>query len=97
MVRLSLLCTRPRQAAAGDAATVTDILWAHATEADRLDHVRGRAHRDRVDLMLFLRQESDDDSAAHDPQARAAALLDRSYRASPLLRTGYQAPYPPHV
>jgi len=73
----------------GDATELLDVLWAHATETDHLEHVRGMAHADRVDLLLFFRQ-----TPADKPDHQAADLLRRCHRASPLLQAKYQPPKP---
>ncbi len=72
-----------------DATELLDVLWAHATETDHLEHVRGMAHPDRVDLLLFFRQ-----TPAAKPDRQAADLLYRCHRASPYLQAKYQAPQP---
>lgn len=76
-----------------DATELLDILWAHATEADHLEHARGMAHPDRVDVLLFFRQ-----THADQPDHQAADLLCRCHQASPLLQAKYQPPEPlaPH-
>jgi hypothetical protein len=72
-----------------DASELLDVLWAHATETDHLEHARGMAHPDRVDLLLFFRQ-----TPAAEPELQAADLLCRCHRASPFLQAKYQAPNP---
>ncbi len=80
------------QAPEGEVAEVIDVLWAHATPEDRLEHAGGHAEPDRIDLMLFLRtSDNPDDGGA---ERRAAALLHRSHLGSPLLRHRYLPPLP---
>jgi hypothetical protein len=47
---------------------VVDLIWAHATPADKLEHVRASTTVGRVDLVLFI-----DANDGHE----AAALADR--------------------
>lgn len=77
----------------GEASEVLDVLWAHAHPEDRLEHARARPGPHRLDLLLFLRSCSAP-RAAPGPVHRAAALLRRSYSASPLLRQRYLRPTP---
>ncbi|GAB2745673.1 hypothetical protein [Kitasatospora kifunensis] len=62
-------------------ATVVDLLWAHATTADRLDHVRAPAlvTADELELVVLLRAESASDAAR-----TAEGLFSRATR-SPAL------------
>ncbi|MGF1426179.1 hypothetical protein [Kitasatospora sp. LaBMicrA B282] len=57
-------------------ATVVDLLWAHATAADRLDHVRVRTPEPAggLELLVLLRAETDADAilTADDLLGRAA-------------------------
>jgi hypothetical protein len=85
----------PGTTGARDAAEIADILWAHATEADRLEHVAGVSHRDHVDLLLFLRQNAHDPSDLGD--VLATALLARCHAASPLLGAAFHPPAPAQV
>jgi hypothetical protein len=89
LVHASLARKQKGRADPADATELLDVLWAHATEGDHLEHARGMAHPDRVDLLLFLRQ-----TAADNPEYQAADLLCRCHRASPALQVKYQPPKP---
>ncbi|MEY9966638.1 hypothetical protein ABIA33_004703 [Streptacidiphilus sp. MAP12-16] len=89
LVLACLIRRQPGRTHPQEAAEVVDILWAHATAADHLEHARAHAHPSRVDLLLFLRETAD-----QDPQHQAATLLARCHRASPLLRERYRPPAP---
>jgi len=47
---------------------VVDLMWAHATAEDRLEHIRAASSADRVDLVFFI--------SAHD-EREAADQADR--------------------
>jgi hypothetical protein len=85
-----------RTPAAGEAEVgeALDVLWAHAGPADRLEHAGGRAEPDRLDLLLFFLPPdgTDPDDSA---EQRAAALMRRAHRASPLLQGRYLSPPEP--
>ncbi|NUS12134.1 MAG: hypothetical protein HOY69_12145 [Streptomyces sp.] len=79
-------------AADDEVPEVLDILWAHTVAADGLEHVSGRVEADRVDLLLFLAPQAP--TAPLSAGDRAAALLARCHRASPLMRHRYLPPRP---
>ncbi|MEV7569736.1 hypothetical protein [Streptomyces tanashiensis] len=74
-----------------DANELADGLWAHATQADGLEHVVVQAQSaGRVDLIMFLL------GGAHpDPVRRAAALIRGCYSASGTLPLKYEVPAAP--
>jgi hypothetical protein len=90
LVIVSLRRTETSPPGDRDAAEVTDIVWAHATAADRLEHVRGHAHVDRVELLLFLRQDPQD--VPDHARRLAVTLLGRCHAASAHLRARYHVP-----
>ncbi|MDH6107838.1 hypothetical protein P3T36_006450 [Kitasatospora sp. MAP12-15] len=67
-------------------ATVVDLVWAHATTADGLDHVRVQAHATagELELVVLLRAET-----ASDAIRAAEGLCTRATR-SPAL-SGWNA------
>jgi hypothetical protein len=71
-----------------------DALWAHAHPADRLEHAGGRAEPDRLDLLLFF-LPPDTADPGDSAEQRAAALMRRAHRASPLLQGRYLSPPEP--
>lgn len=77
---------------AGEVAEVLGILWAHATPEDGLEHITASLNDDRVDLLMYLLPSDPTTPTAHRPLHRAAALLDRSHRASPVLHRRYLPP-----
>ncbi|MFB7673618.1 hypothetical protein ACFC26_19640 [Kitasatospora purpeofusca] len=75
-----------------EAAEALDILWAHTTPEDGLEHASARTDPSRLDLLLFLLPP--DGPGAEATTGRAAALLARSYRNSPVLKLRYLPPAP---
>jgi pyrimidine operon attenuation protein/uracil phosphoribosyltransferase len=71
-----------------DVARILDILWAHATPRDALEHVRGRAGPNRIDLIIFIREGP----VCADPLQQAVALLRRCHAASSHLSAAYDVP-----
>ncbi|MGW4650180.1 hypothetical protein [Kitasatospora sp. NPDC004289] len=69
-----------------------DALWAHATPEDGLEHASARSEPGRLDLLLFLLPP--DGAGAGATTCRAAALVARSYRNSPVLNRRYLPPVP---
>ncbi|MDH6118907.1 hypothetical protein [Kitasatospora sp. GAS204B] len=63
-------------------ATVVDLVWAHATTADGLDHVRVQAlvTADELELVVLLRAET-----AADAVRTAEGLFGRATRSPALL------------
>ncbi len=76
----------------GEVAEAVDALWAHTTPDDGLEHASGRVEPDRIDLLLYLLSATP--PAASDAVRRAAELLARSHRNSPLLHHRYLPPPP---
>ncbi|MER5867545.1 hypothetical protein [Kitasatospora sp. NPDC002040] len=81
--------TRTDRGDRAEVGEVVEVLWAHAEPVDRLEHAGGRAEPDRIDLLLFLLPDGDAGTSA---EHRAAELLRRAHRASPLLRDRYLPP-----
>ncbi|MFJ8434909.1 hypothetical protein ACIQ9P_26775 [Kitasatospora sp. NPDC094019] len=75
---------------ATEAAEALDILWAHTTPGDGLEHASARTEPGRLDLLLFLLPP--DRPGAEDTMRRAAALVARGYRNSPVLKRRYLPP-----
>ncbi|MFJ3793123.1 hypothetical protein [Kitasatospora sp. NPDC090091] len=80
------------RAPATEAAEALDILWAHTTPEDGLEHAGARTEPGRLDLLLFLLPPGGPGSP--DATGRAAALVARSYRNSPVLKLRYLPPAP---
>ncbi|MEV7026221.1 hypothetical protein [Kitasatospora sp. NPDC093558] len=81
MLPVHLTLRRDDDAAAptdADAETLHDALWAHATPDTGLEHVRARAVRQGISVVLYLR-------ARTAPEARQQALrvLDAALAAAP--------------
>ncbi|MGW2398666.1 hypothetical protein ACWCYY_19150 [Kitasatospora sp. NPDC001664] len=71
-----------------------DALWAHATPEDGLEHASARSEPGRLDLLLFLLPPDRAGAGAEAATGRAAALVARSYRNSPVLKRRYLPPVP---
>jgi len=87
--------TAPEADPAGEIAEAVGALWAHATAEDGLEHVSGHAGSSRLDLLLYLlvlAPGSGPAVAAPCATERAAALLARCHRASPVWRRRYLPP-----
>jgi len=80
------------RAPATEAAETLDILWAHTTPEDGLEHACARTEPGRLDLLLFLLPP--ESPGAPDATDRAAALVAHSYRNSPVLKLRYLPPGP---
>ncbi|MFD8754658.1 hypothetical protein ACFV0O_27280 [Kitasatospora sp. NPDC059577] len=78
------------RAPATEAVETLDILWAHTTPEDGLEHASARTEPGRLDLLLFLLPP--ESPGAPDATDRAAALVARSYRNSPALTLRYLPP-----
>ncbi|MFE9428017.1 hypothetical protein ACFYNO_34250 [Kitasatospora sp. NPDC006697] len=78
----------------GESAEITAVLWAHATEPDRLAHVSARSEYDRVDLLFFLQTVDDAAGVLHGSEKQVWFHLNRSYEASPLLQRRFLPPVP---
>ncbi|MFG3096021.1 hypothetical protein [Streptomyces sp. NPDC048202] len=76
----------------GEATEVLGVLWAHATPGDGLEHISCRTEADRVDLLLYLLTHPSDTSEVRSSPHQVEDLLNRSHRASPLLRRRYLPP-----
>ncbi|MHA6761545.1 hypothetical protein [Streptacidiphilus sp. PAMC 29251] len=75
-----------------EVAEVLDALWAHATAEDGLEYAGGNAGPGRLDLLLFLLTPPPDRPPATAAIHRAAQLLNRCHRASPMVRHRYLPP-----
>ncbi|QMU72010.1 hypothetical protein [Streptacidiphilus sp. P02-A3a] len=84
MVHISLVCRNPGGADIPSKGQILDILWAHATQADQLEHVSAHSCSDRVHLLFFFRER-----LLASPEEQAFELLRRCYAASPLLASGF--------
>ncbi|MBD0670205.1 hypothetical protein [Streptomyces sp. CBMA156] len=73
-----------------EAAEALDVLWVHTTPEDGLEHASARTETGRLDLLLFLLPP--DGPGVEDTTGRAAALVARSYRNSPVLKLRYLPP-----
>ncbi|HJD80910.1 hypothetical protein [Kitasatospora aureofaciens] len=73
-----------------DAQLVHDVLWAHATPADRLEHVRARAEAGGIDLTLFLGRAVGGQEQA---KAQSEDLLRRARHATALSLYGIPGIY----
>ena len=71
-----------------DVARLIDALWAHAINADGLEHIRGRCGDDCAEMILFLRE-----SAELDPELCAFNLITRAYHSSAAIRATFD-PHP---
>jgi hypothetical protein len=67
---------------------VTDVIWANAVPADRLEYVHARAGPSpgTVDLVLFHRADDTDDDEAVGGGTTALILCHRAIANSPSLR-----------
>lgn len=70
-----------------EAAILLDLLWAHATEGDRIEHIRIRAGPERVAVVLFLGAGSEQES-----RAAVTRLLATAYESSKLFSENYVDP-----
>lgn len=80
MTLLSLSAPTDHPARLLDRNLVTDVIWATASPADRLEHVYARSAEGRLDIALFL--------LAADPQqasSTAAGIITRALTGSPTL------------
>ncbi|MEU7555513.1 hypothetical protein AB0B01_24775 [Streptomyces sp. NPDC044571] len=59
VIQASLHRTLPGPAPQGAAPLIHDLLWAHATLADGLEHIRPRPTEHGLDLYLFVRAHCD--------------------------------------
>ncbi|MFJ6722632.1 hypothetical protein [Streptomyces sp. NPDC091259] len=59
VIQASLHRTLPGPTPQGTAPLIHDLLWAHATLADGLEHIRPRPTEQGLDLFLFVRAHSD--------------------------------------
>ncbi|MYS87993.1 hypothetical protein [Embleya scabrispora] len=55
MIRASLCRTVSGRAPLGQSRLIHDLLWAHATPAEGLEHIRPRPTENGLDLFLFVR------------------------------------------
>lgn len=78
----------------GEIDEAVQALLAHATPDDGLEHASGRIGPNRIDLLLYLLPPSRPELVAVDASQRAADLLARSHRSSPLLNHRYLPPAP---
>jgi hypothetical protein len=62
MIQVTLRNSRVPQPNDADAELIEDILWAHLRVNSAIEHVRGRAGPDGVDLSLFLRGDGASDT-----------------------------------
>ncbi|MFJ8435868.1 hypothetical protein ACIQ9P_31655 [Kitasatospora sp. NPDC094019] len=93
VVRTSLNhCPGTTPGPATEAAEALDNLWAHTVPEDGLEHASARTGRGRLDLLLLLLPP--EGPVAPDTTDRAAALVARSHRNSPVLTLRYLPPAP---
>ncbi|MFG2294052.1 hypothetical protein [Streptomyces sp. NPDC048603] len=77
LVHLPLTHTTGAPGAESEASLLQDTLWAHAGPQHGLEHVRVRATRQGIDVVLFVRAASDADA-----RTKASALLSQALRSS---------------
>ncbi|MEU8764137.1 hypothetical protein [Streptomyces sp. NPDC048659] len=82
MVQASLLRVNNGSGTAKEACVLDELLWAHATAAHCLEHVRVRPAPYGLELVMFLRSETEAGAVA-----RAHALL--AVARLPLRTLGY--------
>ena len=78
----------------GEVAEAVDALWAHAAPGDGLEHASALPAPGRLDLLLYLLTPDPGPPCMPDPVQRAATLLARCHRDSPLLHHRYLPPVP---
>ena len=78
----------------GEVAEAVDALWAHAVPGDGLEHASVLPTPERLDLLLFLLTPDPALPGVPDSVQRAASLLARCYRGSPVLTHRYLPPVP---
>ncbi|MFE2146688.1 hypothetical protein ACFXA3_34025 [Streptomyces sp. NPDC059456] len=59
VIQASLHRTLPGPAPQGSSHLIHDLLWAHATQAEGLEHIRPRPTEHGLDLFLFVRAHCD--------------------------------------
>jgi len=70
-----------------DVVRVIDTVWAHAVQNDGLEHVSGRSADGRIEILLFLREDT-----ARTSERQAAGLIHRVYRNSVVIQTSFEFP-----
>ncbi|MEU6864048.1 hypothetical protein ABZ924_12335 [Streptomyces sp. NPDC046876] len=87
VIQAALTRTPAGPAPEAAAQVVHDLLWAHATHADGLEHIKPRPAAHGLDLFLFVRAHCDGSALA-----QMRTLLDRAD--TPLARHGFTVATP---
>lgn len=82
MVQASLRRLTGGAATESEAHVLDELLWAHAASCHRLEHLRARAASDGVEVVFFVRADTEELALA-----RSRALLARAH--GPLRALGY--------
>ncbi|MFJ5548520.1 hypothetical protein [Streptomyces sp. NPDC093225] len=87
MIQASLQRTLPEPAPQGSSHLIHDLLWAHATQADGLEHIRPCPTEHGLNLYFFVRAHCDTSALE-----QVRTLLDRAD--TPIAAHGYTVAAP---